>query len=134
VGPSIKVVALVAVALVASGVGLVATGWPFNPTPLLPASVAACLCLSSAIATLLLIEVVQRVSPGLVLVAIMLGTILRLGVAIVGVVLLGEVVARFGVQRESFALWVVYLYIVTLIAECGLLVRGMRGRSGPGAI
>lgn len=133
-GPSIKVVLLVVVTLAAFVAGLIVAGWPADSSSLLPAMVALCLCLSTAIATFLLVEVVLRISPGLGLVAIVLGTLLRMVVAILGVVLLGEVVARYGVQRELFARWVAYLYIVTLIAECGLLIRGLRVDSHRGAV
>lgn len=124
---------LAAITVAASVVGLLVAGWPADSRPLLPATVAACLCLSAALTTFLLVEVVLRVAPGLGLVAIVLGAMLRMGIAVVGVVLLGEVVSRYGAQRELFAHWVAYLYIVTLIAECGLLIRGIQTNSHRGA-
>ncbi len=110
--------------------GMVAAGWPSDPTPLVPALVATCLCLSAAVATLMLTEVVAGAVPEFGPHAVLAGTGVRMGVAVVGVVLLGEVVGRLGTPREYFANWVAYLYVVTLVAECGLLVRGRRNRIG----
>jgi hypothetical protein len=119
---------------VALGVGLLATGWPADPTPLLPAVVATGLCLVSAVATLLLADAVLRAAPELGPAAVLGGTGVRLGVAAVGVVLFGDVMGRFGVARETFAFWVAYLYVVTLTAECVLLIRGLRdGRKDLGS-
>ena len=53
-----------------------------------------------------------------------MGTGVRMAVAVVGVLLLGEVLTKHGAPRDEFAGWVTYLYIVTLAIECGLLMYG----------
>lgn len=125
--PAAKVVILIAGAIVATGFGLVtavALNWGDEQSLLAPAAVATALCLSTAVATLLLAEAVFQRAPQLGPVAILLGTGMRMAVAVVGVTLLGELLAQHGTPRDRFAGWVTYLYIVTLAIECGLLMSG----------
>ena len=125
--PATKVGILLAVTCVATGFGLIATG-----ASSLLAGIAAGLCLSSAVATLLLADAVMRHAPDLGPAAVLMGIAVRMAVAVVGVVLMGDVLASRGESRTAFAGWVAYLYVVTLAAECGLLIAGVR-RIGAGA-
>ena len=131
----VKVAALVTGAVAGASVGLVSAtglGWAAGFDSLPAVAVATGLCVSTTAATLVLADVVFRRAPGLGPVAILVGTAMRMAVAVVGVVLLGELVARAGTSRTAFAGWVAYLYIVTLALECGLLMAGS-GRPGPEA-
>lgn len=109
-----------------------ALGWAAGFDSLPAVVVATGLCLSTATATLALADVVFRRAPELGPVAVLAGTAARMAVAVVGVVLLGEAVARAGTSQTQFAAWVAYSYIVTLALECGLLMAGS-GRPGPEA-
>lgn len=131
--PARKVVVLVAGTVVGAGAGLLTAerfGWASGNSAALGAAVATGLCLLAAVATLLLAETVFERAPLLGPVAVLLGTGMRMTVAVVGVVLFGGAVAGMGVPQDQFANWVAYLYIVTLALECGLLVTG---RQQPGA-
>lgn len=132
VGAAANVAVLIAGVLLGAGVGLIAAeclGWAGVST-LLPVAVATGLCLLPSTATMLLASAVFRQAPQLGPVVVMLGTAMRMVVAVVGVVLLAEVLARYGVPRNQFAGWVTYLYIVTLAAECAVLIAAL-GRTNP---
>lgn len=131
--PARKVVVLVAGAVVGAGAGLLVAerfGWASGSGAVLGAAVATGLCLPAAVATLLLAETVFERAPLLGPAAVLLGTGMRMTVAVVGAFLFGGVVAAHGVPHGQFANWVAYLYIVTLALECGLLATG---RQQPGA-
>lgn len=130
--PAAKVGVLFSATFVAAGFGLLATNATDGSPPLVLVGVAAGLCLSSAVATLLLADAVIRYAPELGPAAVLMGIAVRMAVAVVGVVLLGEVFAARGESRTAFAGWVAYLYVVTLAAECGLLISGAR-QIGAGA-
>ncbi|MBP3953815.1 hypothetical protein J8F10_00685 [Gemmata sp. G18] len=111
-------------AIVAAGIGFVSTGWFASQPPVLTVVTATGLCLSSAVATFLLADAVFRHTPQFGPIAVLMGTGVRMAVAVVGVLLLGEVLTKHGAPRDEFAGWVTYLYIVTLAIECGLLMYG----------
>jgi hypothetical protein len=94
---------------------------------LVPAAAAAGLCLPPAAVTLLLADLVFRRFPDYGPVAVMVGTAFRMVVAVVGVVGLGGLMSRAGVDPDRFAGWVVFLYLTTLVTESALLVRGAAG-------
>lgn len=105
--------------------------WASGTGAALAAAVATVLCLTTAIATLLLAETVFERAPQIGPVAVLLGTGMRMTVAVVGVALLGEALKRHGVPPDQFARWVAYLYIVTLALECGLLMTGRKPGTTP---
>ncbi|AMV26952.1 hypothetical protein VT84_21300 [Gemmata sp. SH-PL17] len=125
-GAAAKVAVLVAGAVVAAGIGFVVTGWIASQPPVLTVVAATALCLSSAIATFLLADAVFRHTPQFGPIAVLMGTGVRMAVAVVGVLLLSEALAKYGTPRDEFAGWVAYLYIATLAIECGLLMYGSK--------
>lgn len=125
--PARKAVALIAGGVIGAGVGLFASeqfGWGASREAVPAAAVATGLCVTAAVVTLLFVERVTERAPQLGPVAVLLGTGMRMTVAVVGVVLLGELLRRYGTPLDRFARWVAYLYIVTLAIECGLLMIG----------
>ena len=78
----------------------------------------------------MLADAVARNTPDFGPVAILVGTAMRMTVAVLGVVVLGEALGRVGVGRERFANWVAFLYLITLTIESGLLIRGRNTRAG----
>lgn len=127
-----KVAFLVVGALLGIGGGFVIAGWFDWSTPGLGVAlaVAAGLCVPAAVVTLLLYGGVRKRWPMWSPVAVLLGTGLRMMVAVVGVFLIGDMVARHGTSKELFGRWVAYSYLVTLVLECGLLVAAERRAGG----
>ncbi|AWM39678.1 hypothetical protein GobsT_19690 [Gemmata obscuriglobus] len=82
------------------------------------------MCVTTAVATLVFAEKVFERAPLLGPMAVLLGTGMRMTVAVVGVVMLGQALKPHGIPPDQFARWVAYLYIVTLALECGLLMTG----------
>ncbi len=123
-----KVAVLIAVTLIVAGPAVVVAEFVFGSGHILPATLAAVLCLVPATLTFVLADTVWRRWPDFGPVAVMVGTATRMGVAFLGVLVLGEVLAREGVGRERFAVWVTFLYLITLVVESTLLVRGALAR------
>jgi hypothetical protein len=128
VRPAAQVLILSAGSVAGAAIGLVVANWLDWGNSVLPVAVATAVCLSSGIATLVLADVVFRNLPQFGPVAVLVGTGLRMTVAVVGVFLFADVMERHGTPRDRFAGWVTYLYIVTLALECGLLMGTAAGR------
>lgn len=101
-----------------------------DPGHVLPAAVAVALCLPPALMTLIVVEAMQRRFSGAVPAVVILATGLRMGVAVVGVLLLGGILVRAGVSRDRFSAWLTCVYLLVLTIESGLLVAGA-GRKTP---
>lgn len=91
-----------------------------------PALIGFAICLPMAVLTLLLAERLARISGQAAIVAIVLGSGVRL-MAVLGAVgiLVEEIVAQ-GMARERFLNWTTTAYLVTLAAESGLLIVTLR--------
>ncbi|MDY3556369.1 hypothetical protein R5W24_005534 [Gemmata sp. JC717] len=130
--PARKVAALIAGSALGAVIGLALAEqleWASGTKTALAAAIATGLCVTTAAATLVFAETVFDRAPLLGPVAVLLGTGMRMTVAVVGVVMLGEALKSHGIPPDEFARWVAYLYIVTLALECGLLMTGRQ----PGA-
>lgn len=122
---------LVAVPVCAAGVGAACMWFAVGAVPALSVCAAVALCVLSALPTFVLADAVIRTAPDYGPAAVMAGTALRMGAAVVGVLLFGDELAARGESKTAFAGWVAALYVVTLITECALLVR--RAAVGTGA-
>lgn len=122
-----------AVPVVAAGVGVACVRLQAGSAPVLSACVAATLCVGAALPTFLLLDAVMRKAPEYGPAAVMAGTALRMGVAVVGVLLFGDAIAAAGESGTGFAVWVAGLYVVTLVTECALLIRRLVPKVEPGA-
>jgi hypothetical protein len=122
---------LVAVPVFAAGVGAACAWLAVGSVPVVSVCSAVVLCAFAALPTFVLADVVMRKAPDFGPAAVMAGTAVRMGVAVVGVLLFGDEVAARGENSTAFAGWVAALYVVTLITECALLIR--RATVGAGA-
>lgn len=84
----------------------------------------------AVVPTYMLADAVLRRAPDYGPAAVMAGTAGRMGVAVVGVLILGGFVEARGESREGFAVWVAALYVVTLVAESVMLAH--RASAVPG--
>lgn len=121
---------LVAVPVCAAGFGAACVQLAAGAVPVLSVCVAVVLCAFAALPTFLLADVVIRKVPDYGPAAVMAGTAVRMGVAVVGVLLFGDALAARGESNTAFAGWVAALYVVTLITECALLVRRASANAG----
>lgn len=123
-----KVAILVATTLAAASVAVVGAEILLGTGHLLPASIAVGLCLPAAMITLVLTGEVWGRWPDYGPVAVLVGTAARMGAAVGGVWLVGPAASEAGVTRERLAVWVAVLYLITLVIESALLVRGALAR------
>ncbi len=123
-----KIALLIAVPTGVSAVAPVVAEYAGGGGHLLPAVVAAAVCLTPAVPTYILAEVVWRRRPMYGPLAVLTGTAIRMMTAVLAVFSLQGVLAERGVDRERFAAWVAFLYLITLIVESVLLVRGVKAR------
>lgn len=114
---------MVAVPVCAAGIGAACVRVATGTVPVLSVCVAVVVCAFAALPTFLLADVVIRKAPDYGPAAVMAGTAVRMGVAVVGVLLFGDALAARGENSTAFAGWVAALYVVTLITECALLIR-----------
>lgn len=117
------------------GIGLVVAGpvglllgpqhWAF-------AGVGFGLCVPPGLVTLLVAEYLIRTSPFGRVVAMVVGTFVRLAVGVGGGVVAFLLLAPGGeADRLAFWLWLLFAYLTTLVVEMGLLAGGRR-RVSPG--
>ena len=122
-----RVLVLLAVGVGVGGLAAVPAGLWLGPRQWAFAAVAFGLCLVPGVGTLVLAEVLARRSPFGRLLALVVGTVVRLVVGFGGaaaVVLLAGIDDRAG--RIGFLAWVLAAYLVTLAAETALLARAGR--------
>ncbi|MFM8271525.1 MAG: hypothetical protein ACKODX_04240 [Gemmata sp.] len=130
-GIAANLIVLTVASLSAAGLGFVVVLLAGGSVAAVPVVLATTLCLAPAGITLVFAELASKRLPDFGPAAVMIGTAMRLGAAVIGVVVFGEAMEQFGTPRERFAQWVAYLYLVTLVVECGLLInRARQIRSG----
>lgn len=125
-----RAVVLVAVPVCAAAIGAACLWLIAGAVPVLSVCLAVVLCAFAALPTFLLADVVIRKAPDFGPAAVMAGTGLRMGVAVVGVLLFGDELTARGESNTAFAGWVAALYVVTLITECALLIRRASANAG----
>lgn len=105
---------------VAAGPLVAATG---GPDQWKPAGLAAAVCLTTALPSYWLTVAVWRRNPAYGPAAVAAGTAIRIGLTLGAVFALSDALAAWGIERTRFATWVAFQYVVTLVAECVLLIR-----------
>ena len=120
----VKVVVLIATIVLTTTVSVGVLALVDDTGHILPAVVAVALCLPPAMVTLILVEALRRRAPAVVPFAVIVATGLRMGVAVIGVLLFGEMLAQDGVSRDRFSTWLVCVYLLALAVESSLLVIG----------
>jgi hypothetical protein len=123
--------------LVGLTVGLVAAvavplGLWRGPYQWLCAAVAVGLTLTPGVIALVLAERLGRGTPAARVLAVVVGTFVRLGVGFGGgVVVFLAAGPTFRTDPISFWLWVLFAYLITLVIETSLLAGGRRAADAP---